>query len=485
MDFYLDFSLCKSVDGKDEDGNYRFQVEASNENVDFQDQIVLQSALLKSKENFLKNGVISYDHLHRRKDENGNVVSDPSMIIGEPTDVWTEGDKTFVKGILYKTNEMAQEVIKLLKAGSTRIRASVGGLFPKVTKDENGIENIVSVLWNDLALTPCPVNNTVGAASFAKSFSASEFAKALSVGHGTDSANFSGGRTLVAEDVEQRKHDIKDYSQDKDEDDEEEKIEKLAKSLIQNLEQGTIKTRQDAMMYLLNNGLEVYEANKSLEIINNMGGLSMIKRKSFSEVVEDMCKSLGKDENESKEVELFDLDDEEMEKSNDDDYDEDEEMAKSCKKSKSEDDEDDDFEDDEDDYVEAGDVLKSLQYELEATKKANKELEKSVQDIGDAVVNLAQMVAQNIEMTKSLGEEEIPFKAKINKSVTPNASKPSGKLGADEFKQAQLILCKSVQDGEISAVESSMIERDMQLAMQGKEMKKEYWNFISKKMGGN
>ena len=67
---YLNLEIRKSVDGKtDENGNYFFEVEASNENVDLQDQIVLQNALMESKDEFLKGGVISYDHLHKRRDD--------------------------------------------------------------------------------------------------------------------------------------------------------------------------------------------------------------------------------------------------------------------------------------------------------------------------------------------------------------------------------------------------------------------------------
>lgn len=46
-------NICKSIKGEeDSNGNYIFEVEASNENLDLQNQITLQSALLKSKEYF-------------------------------------------------------------------------------------------------------------------------------------------------------------------------------------------------------------------------------------------------------------------------------------------------------------------------------------------------------------------------------------------------------------------------------------------------
>jgi len=46
-DFYLNLEVGKSVGKTDEFGNYIFEVEASNENVDLQNQIVLQFQLIR------------------------------------------------------------------------------------------------------------------------------------------------------------------------------------------------------------------------------------------------------------------------------------------------------------------------------------------------------------------------------------------------------------------------------------------------------
>lgn len=51
-DVYLNLEIRKSEGKTDEYGNYIFEVEASNENVDLQDQIVLQNALMESKMSF-------------------------------------------------------------------------------------------------------------------------------------------------------------------------------------------------------------------------------------------------------------------------------------------------------------------------------------------------------------------------------------------------------------------------------------------------
>jgi hypothetical protein len=196
--------LKKGSFGTDENGNWVFDVEASNENLDFEGERILKAALLNSKDYFLTNGVVSKDHLHQRTQKGGKILYDESYVIGEPKKVYVQDGKVRVQGCLYKSNEYAREFAKLLNDNSTRVKASVGGLFPKVVKrKENGIDvgTVVSVLWNDLALTIAPVNPTVGPAVLVKSLSSLEFVKSLSAGFGTDAATFSGGRALQKEDV--------------------------------------------------------------------------------------------------------------------------------------------------------------------------------------------------------------------------------------------------------------------------------------------
>jgi len=98
---------------------------------------VLQDALLGSKGHFLKNGVVTKDHKHR-KWKDGGYELDESYVIGEPLDVYTQGTSTFVKGKLYAKNKYAMKFIELLDQGSSRVKASVGGLVPRV---KNVVEN--------------------------------------------------------------------------------------------------------------------------------------------------------------------------------------------------------------------------------------------------------------------------------------------------------------------------------------------------------
>jgi hypothetical protein len=160
--------------GTDTNGNYVFEVEASNEDLDLDQQKVLQTALLQSQEHFLSHGVISKDHLHSVLDDKGHIIRDEQYVIGEPLKVFTKGTRTFIRGILYKSNKYAQEFIRLLKDGSTRIKASIGGLFPTIKKN-----TVTEFLWNDVALTIAPVNTTVTPAVLVKSMNTYEFVQTL------------------------------------------------------------------------------------------------------------------------------------------------------------------------------------------------------------------------------------------------------------------------------------------------------------------
>lgn len=491
-DFFLDFSICKST-GKnetDKNGNYIFEVEASNENIDLQNQIVLQDALMKSKENFITKGVISFDHLHKQRDENGNVISHPEMIIGEPIDVWTVGKSTFVKGILYKSNEIAQDLIQKLKDGSTRIRASVGGIFPKIKKAANGVEQITSVLWNDLALTTSPVNNSVGNATFAKSMNAAEFAemyKSLSAGYGTDSATMTDGRAMTKEDLEKKTVNVvpesNGVSLDDLEDDEKSEKERAKKSLCKEMEKGNIYDFDDSMNYLSDVfGLSV---NKSLEIVNEIlsGGNEMFKGK-FQDTCSELLKSMKKSD-ENADDDTVDLDnDEGIEKStdksdeqdlfsnsDDDDSDDDEEEVekskKGCKKSTTT------------EGFDATELLKSL----------NENMTKIGNELSEMKKALAASEARNAElenMVKSMQDEPLPMQSVMSKSVNdqttltaPNGAKPT----MEDFEEAKDILCKSVKEGRLELQKSIKYEHEIQLCMAtGKAMSNECFSFISSEM---
>lgn len=204
---YVELKLAKAID-TDEHGNYVVWAEASNENLDFDEQVVMQRALLESQDYFIKNGVISYDHRHLKASPGETDWNPEKYIIGEPMEVQRQGGKTLVKAKLYRSSNLAQEIVKKLESGSTRIKTSVGGRKPQTEtywdpKLKKNIERVTSVLWDELAITPKPVNQTLEPITMTTAqFVKSEIGKALMAGSGTESASMSGGRSLVAEDLE-------------------------------------------------------------------------------------------------------------------------------------------------------------------------------------------------------------------------------------------------------------------------------------------
>ena len=408
---YLDLEIRKSKGKVDDFGNYLFEVEASNENLDLQNQIVLQNALMESKEEFLKGGVISYSHLHKRKDEKGNVIADDSMIIGEPVDVLFDEKtkKTIVKGKLYATNEKAKDIIKMLKAGSTRVRASVGSIFPKVIKNvKTGVEKITHVLWNDLALTTMPVNNTVGYAVFAKSMTSAQFVeslpieikKSLCAGYNTDSATTTGGQALIPEDTNTKTIDATEKSQTAEAD-----VHEAIAGLIEMLKRGRVNGTQDATDYLTAHGVPKEKTGEIIAEIIDQGGLMM--KKSFSDSVASLLKSLvggsgNGDEDDIKKNEGGANGNDPAGNNDDDDI----------EKNKADPEEDGGNGNDDDDGgddMSGEDVLKALDADLSDMRKSIEANQEQIQDLGGAIEGLAQMIYV-------IGNQQLPPKSVLNKS---------------------------------------------------------------------
>jgi hypothetical protein len=288
-EIFLQMQLAKSLE-RDADGNVIFTVEASNENLDIEGQRVLQAALLGTKDYFLQNGVVSKDHKHRTFRKGGGFDLHEEYVIGEPLDVFTDGTSTFVKGKLYAKNPYAQKFIELLDNASSRVRASVGGLLPrldKVVEKGRKVGKVVSVLWDDIALTIAPVNPTVGSAVSAmkKSFSSFEFVKALSAGYGTDSASFTGGRTLQKEDVEHEKIELSVND------------EAIA-SLVGAIADGDVTDLDEAVEFLSDYGISEADARDIARTICKksnlfMEVLPMAKGSFWDKIKEDLRKSIS------------------------------------------------------------------------------------------------------------------------------------------------------------------------------------------------
>lgn len=280
---YLEMILSKSME-TDENGNPIIYAEASNENLDQQEQIVLQRALLESKDYFLKNGVISYDHKHLRRDPSDPDWNPEKYIIGEPIAVEKRGTKTFVKARLFQSNPIVKELVSKLKDGAKYIRTSVGGLRPILAQEfdakfKRPIEKVVSVMWNELAITPRPVNDSMSPVTL----SSAAFVKSLSMGYTTDSAIATGGAALGVQDLEGA-HKCR---------------KKAIHAVVTAIAVGDVKTPQAGIEVLAENGVNSKEASDILEeVVNRRKQIQEVFRmdanltKSFDEAIEELEKAM-------------------------------------------------------------------------------------------------------------------------------------------------------------------------------------------------
>lgn len=461
----IEGNICKSIKGQeDENGNYIFEVEASNENLDLQNQRTLQSALMKSKEYFLTNGVISDDHQHKTKNPDGSVESHKDKIIGEPISVRTDGKSTYVKGILYKGVEAAKPFIDLLKNGSKLVKASIGGIMPTIRKEKDGTETVTSFMWNDLALTCSPVNWTVGSARFAKSIGMVDFCKSLEAGSGIDASLFEDGRALQKEDIEDETVKILEINNGKI--DPEDSIEKEIKNIEKCLDEigkGNLTSPDEITGFLEGRGFNKDKAKETMLEIIEQGGRKMAKG-NFSETIDEVLKSIGvkkstdeKKKPEDEEIEketLFEFDDD---SEGDDDSDDVEKCGakgsvKKCggvKKSL----------DESEDYLDATELVKSMGAEIDALKAENDELRKSMEETQSSVLEIAKALgtpmARQSVVSKSIGNG--------GSDVIPSNKKPTT-ADFDTFKNA---ICKSARNGGLEPEKVQFYNSEFQKAMAG------------------
>ena len=475
-------NICKSIKGQeDENGNYIFEVEASNENLDLQNQRTLQSALMKSKEYFLTNGVISDDHQHKTRNPDGTVESHKDKIIGEPISVRTDGKSTFVKGILYKGVKAAQDYINLLKNGSSRVKASIGGIMPTIRKEKDGSETVTGFMWNDLALTTSPINWTVGSAKFAKSMAMVDFCKSLEAGSGTNAAEFEDGRALQKEDIEDETVKILEINDgEMDPADEIKKAKKKKEvtdieNCICEIEKGNLTNADEITAFLIGRGFEKSQAKATMLEIIEQGGRKMAKG-NFSDTVEDILKSIGvkksadeKKKPEDEEIEkeeLFEFDDSEGSDDEEDDLEKGcgSNVKKGCGVKKS-------FDENED-YLDATELVKSMGAEIDALRAENEDLKKSMEETQNSVLEIAKAlgepVARQSVVAKSIGNGDV--------APTPSNAKPTS-ADFDTFKNA---ICKSARDGRMEPEKVQFYNSEFQKAMAGgvKAVSPKVWSEI-------
>lgn len=199
-----------------ENGQRIVYIEASNEKLDQQGEVVLASALKDSADYFLKFGNLDLDHYTIIGAKLG-IPDFLSYEIGRPVDARFERGRTFVKGHIFsgegpmakRANDFWSSLTELNPP--QRWYPSVGGkcgpreveLDPK-TLTRRAI--IRSVRWYNIGFSKTPVNADVAEVStvpmdvFAKSWGPHGFdhalAKSIVAGYGTDSATLTGGSAL-------------------------------------------------------------------------------------------------------------------------------------------------------------------------------------------------------------------------------------------------------------------------------------------------
>lgn len=203
--FYSPFAQQGLLVKSDKNDPSIVYIEASNQALDIQNDITLMKALEDEAENFLRKGIISWDHLHKQE-------KSPEYIIGEPLDVSFKEHTTWVKGKMYKSVKYGRSVLDLLESETTRLGASVGGYIKKRKSLSKSISAITKVIWDEIAITYKPVNDTtLGNVSL---IPIGAFAKALMVGSGVDASNFTGGRALTHESLQGSKVNVQQIAAD-------------------------------------------------------------------------------------------------------------------------------------------------------------------------------------------------------------------------------------------------------------------------------
>jgi len=195
-------------------------LEASNESLDQQNEVVLAKALEESAAYYLKFGNLDIDHFTQIGAKAG-IPNYELFEIGRPVDVAVRDGATFVKGQIYSGSGSAAERANSFWSSLTELNPparwypSVGGsviaksvIIDPETKAKRAVIN--KVRWSNIGFSKTPVNanlatvSTLPFGALAKSLCAEgfDFIKAIEAGYGTDSAALSGGSALRKQSLE-------------------------------------------------------------------------------------------------------------------------------------------------------------------------------------------------------------------------------------------------------------------------------------------
>ncbi len=216
------------------EGDNRFiYLEASREERDQHNEIVLAKALEDSADHYLKFGNIDLDHKTMPAVAALHGIERPDLWeIGAPVEVRVDGKSTFVKAQLFTGQTDLAEKANMVWDSMTKLNPprkwypSVGG---KILKKSNTLDSrtgdkvgvVSGVRWTNIALSQHPVNNHVGGIAtipfgvLAKSWGADglDIAKALEASYATDASAKTGGAAFGQQSLDTGRHAPASYFQ--------------------------------------------------------------------------------------------------------------------------------------------------------------------------------------------------------------------------------------------------------------------------------
>lgn len=196
------------------DGKNRFiYMEASNESLDLQNEIITCKALKETADYFLKFGNIDIDHITMLGAKSG--TDDYQLFeVGRPVDVNFKGSSTFVKAQLFDGKGRVADKANYMWETMTQVNPpvnwfpSVGGAILQkaavINPDTGQHVNVATkVRWSNIGMSRTPVNPELGVASVSpihgvllKSLGAISIDSGLIAGYGSDMNDLSGGSAL-------------------------------------------------------------------------------------------------------------------------------------------------------------------------------------------------------------------------------------------------------------------------------------------------
>jgi hypothetical protein len=214
------------------EGEKRFvYIEASNEDTDQQNEVVLQQALKDSADWYKNFGNLDIDH-YTLIGAKADIPNYMLYEIGQPRDVSFRDKKTYVKGEIYSGEGPAAERANYFWSSLTDIqpparwKPSVGGAVLEksvvIDPDTKTKKAVVSkVRWTNIGFSKSPVNqnvpmvSTVPFESLAKCWipgSGFDFAKALTaMSASTDAASLTGGGALGRQSLDRKVRSYWDF----------------------------------------------------------------------------------------------------------------------------------------------------------------------------------------------------------------------------------------------------------------------------------